>query len=96
MHRSTVATIPDEISFALKTTPTSFIAWSSNPAPPPSYLAALNNNTLWASFLPSIDSPIATIPEPSSAVLASIGAVVALLAYGWSRHRREQRRQASA
>jgi hypothetical protein len=47
----------------------------------------------WNSRLPSLDSPIATaatVPEPSSAVLASIGAVVASLAYGWSRHRRLQ------
>jgi hypothetical protein len=36
------------------------------------------------------------IPEPSSAVLATIGAVVAVLAYGRSRHRRAQRRQAAA
>jgi hypothetical protein len=51
---------------------------------------------LWSSFLPTTDSPIATIPEPSSAVLASIGAVAAFLAYGWFRHRRAQRRQAAA
>jgi hypothetical protein len=38
---------------------------------------------------------ISSVPEPSSAVLAAIGAV-AILAYGWSRHRREQRRQAAA
>ena len=36
-----------------------------------------------------------TVPEPSSAVLAVIGAV-AFVAYGLVRHRREQRRQADA
>jgi hypothetical protein len=36
------------------------------------------------------------VPEPSSVVLASIGAVGAFLAYGWSRHRRQQRRMAAA
>jgi hypothetical protein len=35
------------------------------------------------------------VPEPSTAVLASIGAV-GCLAYGWSRHRRDKRRQAAA
>jgi hypothetical protein len=60
------------------------------------YGANLVANVLWSSNnLPST-TPIATVPEPSSAVLASIGAVVAFLAYGWSRHRRAQRRQAAA
>ncbi len=36
-----------------------------------------------------------TVPEPSTAVLAMIGAVSGL-AYGWSRHSRGQRRQVSA
>jgi hypothetical protein len=57
---------------------------------------SLNPTNLWQSNLPSTTSPIATaVPEPTSAVLASIGAVVAVLAYGWSRHRRAQRRQAT-
>jgi hypothetical protein len=34
------------------------------------------------------------VPEPSTAVVAAFGAV-ALLPYSWSRHRREQRRQAA-
>jgi hypothetical protein len=53
----------------------------------------------WGSRLPSLDSPIATaatVPEPSSAVIASIGAVVAVLAYGWSRHRRLQQHRLEA
>ena len=35
------------------------------------------------------------VPEPSTAIVAAFGAV-AFLAYGWSRHRRAQRRQAAA
>jgi hypothetical protein len=37
----------------------------------------------------------AAVPEPSTAVVSMFGAV-AFIAYGWSRHRREQRRQAAA
>jgi hypothetical protein len=37
----------------------------------------------------------AAVPEPSTALVAVVGAV-AFLAYGWSRHRREHRRQAAA
>jgi hypothetical protein len=37
----------------------------------------------------------AVVHEPSTAILAVSGAA-AFLAYGWSRHRREQRRQAAA
>jgi hypothetical protein len=59
------------------------------------YQANIPNNLLWFGDLPT-GSPIATVPEPSSAVLASIVAVAAFLAYGWSRHRRAQRRQAAA
>jgi hypothetical protein len=36
----------------------------------------------------------AAVPEPSTAIVACFGAV-AFMAYGWSRHRREQRRQAA-
>jgi hypothetical protein len=36
-----------------------------------------------------------SVPEPSTAVVAAFGGV-AFIAYGWSRHRREQRRQAAA
>jgi hypothetical protein len=61
-----------------------------------SYVGVLLDHAVWNSTLPSVSSPIASVPEPSSAVLASIGAIAALLAYGWSRHRREQRRQAAA
>jgi hypothetical protein len=38
---------------------------------------------------------VAAVPEASTATVAVFGAV-ACLAYGWSRHRREQRRQAAA
>jgi hypothetical protein len=39
--------------------------------------------------------PAAVVPEPSTAIGAVVAAV-AFLAYGWSRHRRHQRRQAAA
>jgi hypothetical protein len=39
--------------------------------------------------------PAAAVPEPSTALVAVFGAV-AFIAYGWSRHRRAQRRQAAA
>jgi hypothetical protein len=42
-----------------------------------------------------LDSPSTAVPEPSTAVVATFGAV-ALGAYGWSRHRRAQRRPAAA
>jgi hypothetical protein len=41
------------------------------------------------------DFPQTAVPEPSTAVVAVFGAT-AFIAYGWSRHRREQRRQAAA
>ncbi len=56
------------------------------------YKARSDDTDLWVSGIIDTASPIATVPEPSSAVLASIGAVVAFLAYGWSRHRRVQHR----
>jgi hypothetical protein len=36
-----------------------------------------------------------TVPEPSTAIVSAISAV-AFIAYGWSRHRQAQRRQAAA
>jgi hypothetical protein len=36
-----------------------------------------------------------SVPEPPSHVLAGVG-IISGLAYGWSRHRRQQRRQAAA
>jgi hypothetical protein len=36
-----------------------------------------------------------SVPEPSTAIAGGFGAI-AFIAYGWSRHRREQRRQAAA
>ena len=77
---------------------TGLIAWLNLTTPTILYTASLEAFpivTLWANYLPTIDSPIATtaiVPEPSSAVLASIGAVVAFLAYGWSRQRRVHHR----
>src|SRR5262249_32172387 len=65
---------------------------------------ALKNNTFsWIKLQPSmggtdpwvIASTAATVPEPSTAVVAVLGAVT-FLACGWSRHHRAQRRQAAA
>jgi hypothetical protein len=39
--------------------------------------------------------PAAAVPEPSTAIVAVFGAV-GFVTYGWSRHRRHQRRQISA
>ena len=38
---------------------------------------------------------VSSVPEPSTAIVAALGAV-AFIACGWSRHRRDQRRQAAA
>jgi hypothetical protein len=48
-----------------------------------------------AHFSVTLVNQAATVPEPSTALVAALGAV-AFLAYGWSRHRRAQRRQAAA
>jgi hypothetical protein len=86
-----VGSLTDWVQFSDDST--NFIEWLNNPPPPGSFFAGfLNSTVIWTNSLPTLDSPIATVPEPSSAVLASIGAVVAFLAYGWSRHRREQHR----
>jgi hypothetical protein len=89
-----VATIPDSVAF-IKSGLSGEIIWTNrNPQPiPPTYAASSAPTLLWSAQLPTIGSPVATVPEPSSAVLASIGAVVAFLAYGWSRHRRVQHRR---
>jgi hypothetical protein len=42
-----------------------------------------------------VSGSLSAVPEPSTAIVAAFGAV-AFMAYGWSRHRREQRRQAAA
>jgi hypothetical protein len=49
-------------------------------------------------FGPNFDAvaaAVSAVPEPSTAIVAALGAV-AFIAYGWSRHRRERRRQAVA
>jgi hypothetical protein len=89
-----VATLSDKISF--QSLSGAGISWDHAALQSVNYQAQLQLAVLWSANLPSTDSPIATVPEPSSAVLASIGAVAAFLAYGWSRHRRAQRRQAAA
>ena len=69
----------------------------------PNYAGVVNSATLWNTTNPSMGGTdpwvIATaataVPEPSTAIAAGFGAV-AFLAYGWYRHRREQRRQGAA
>jgi hypothetical protein len=63
------------------------------------YGAGEPHKTLWSTGAWDAASPVASrltleVPEPSSAILAAIGAV-AFIAYGWSR-RRAQRRQGAA
>jgi hypothetical protein len=96
----TAATFPfDDIIFRNEATITG-IEWNIITSPSTTqYNGVVNETFIWNTPLPTPDSPIATVatvPEPSSAVLASIGAVAAFLAYGRSRHRRAQRRQAAA
>jgi hypothetical protein len=56
----------------------------------------LNDRTFFSgSGYWTVALPSAAVPEPSTAIMAAFGAV-AFLAYGWSRHRRAQRRQAAA
>jgi PEP-CTERM motif len=43
----------------------------------------------------TVDIGTAAVPEPSTAIVALFGSV-AFIGYGWSRHRRAQRRQAAA
>jgi hypothetical protein len=97
----TVATGMDEIAITDGTSAVN-LTWRNLPATI-SYLGIKGTSTgdqeLWFGDLPTLQSPVATVsavPEPSSAALASIGAVVAFLAYGWSRHRRAQRRLEAA
>ena len=81
------------------------IDWHRSPSAVPSvntdfYGGSILQAETWFTSNPSMGGTnpwlIASVPEPSTALLASIGAVVGFLAYGWSRHRRAQRRQAAA
>lgn len=85
-----------------------FVIWSFLPAPPPTngfYGGGIDANagTLSVVATSGIASPYtiataqtaAAVPEPSTAIGAVFGAV-AFIAYGWSRHRREQRQQGPA
>ena len=94
----TVATPFDTVEFVSVSLPEIDLSWTGLPTGPTIYMAIdhSTNTALWNSSLFIDNSFIATVPEPSSAVLASIGAVAAFLAYRWSRHRRAQRRQATA
>jgi len=80
-----------------------FVNWTFPSTPPTTeggYAAGLNGT---AAVSASITSPYtigtaqtsSAVPEPSTAIGAVFGAV-AFIAYGWSRHRREQRQQGAA
>jgi hypothetical protein len=84
---TTAITVADEITFS--TSSGTGIDWF-NTIGAIVYQGALNNTLIWDSDLPSLDSPIATIPEPSTAIVAVFGAAT-FAAYGWSRRRRDQR-----
>jgi len=83
------------INFTQTVAPLASVRWV-NEGTIISYVASTSEGQLWDSNLPSPSPVAAAVPEPPSAVLASIGAVAAFLAYGWSRHRRAKRRQAAA
>jgi hypothetical protein len=80
------------------------IRWNRNTGQNPFYDGILSSTRLWSTANPSMGMTdpwvIATagataVPEPSTAIAAAFGAV-AFLAYGWSRYRRDHRRQAAA
>jgi len=83
------------------------IAYQRGPQVPggtPYYHAFELDQLLWLTFNPTLGGPdpwilavasASVVPEPSSLWMAGIATSVGL-AYGWSRHRRDQRRQGSA
>jgi hypothetical protein len=86
-----------------------FILWDRPvPVPPGLYQAVQNNHVpfslLWNEVTQTLGghdpwviavAQGGAVPEPASLCMAGI-AITAGLAYGWSRHRREQRRKAAA
>jgi hypothetical protein len=90
----TVPGIADTFGFSQPSS-SSNIVWTFSTPSSMIYKSNINGAEAWSSSSLPPTAPIATVPEPSSAVLASTGAVAAFLAYGWSRHRRA-RRQAAA
>jgi hypothetical protein len=78
---------------------TSYIGSSINGSKVASIVASstIQNATLRGTFENGTISlpPVTVVPEPSTLGSGALAAV-AFLAYGWSRHRREQRRQAAA
>jgi hypothetical protein len=71
------------------------LQWSNSNSTIPEYYASANSTFLWAVSPPTGYGPgswaVATVPEPSSFILAGFGTVIGL-AYGWCRHDRAQRR----
>jgi hypothetical protein len=96
-----VSTNQDAIAFYQPTSTTiQFLQWFNFGDKGISTLATGNTKTYWDSpWAPTTaiasDATTSVVPEPSTAIVAVFGAV-ALSAYGWSRHRRAQRRQATA
>ncbi len=92
----TVATVPDVLFFQ-ETAQITGIAWA-NIADTIGYAGTTPTQQLWSTTLSPATLPIAIagVPEPSSAVLALTGAVAAILTFGRSRQRGEQRRHAAA
>jgi hypothetical protein len=90
----TVATVPDVLAFQ-ETAQNTSIAWA-NIADSIGYAGSTPTQLLWSATLSPATLTIASVPEPSSVVLALTGAVAAILTYGGSRHRRKQRQHAAA
>jgi hypothetical protein len=92
-----VASLHDAISFQTTTTPTNTLIWANLNTGAGEYSSEINSNIAWllvGPFEPS--NPVAqTVPEPSSAVLALIGAGT-VVACGLVRQCRAKRRQTAA
>jgi hypothetical protein len=93
----TVGTFPDAVDFRSNNS-VFFMEWEHDfGADSSNFSGTQNGLSLWAGGLPTADSPVATasaVPEPSSALIAGIGAG-ALIACVLVRKRREQRRPAA-
>jgi hypothetical protein len=95
----TVATQNDLIWLTTASESTYYFWESASPSPGVGYGGRINNTMLWAVGISSVDTPVATstvpVPEPSSAVLAVLGAGI-LITSGLARQRWAKRPQAAA
>jgi hypothetical protein len=93
----TVGTFPEDVDFR-SNDDVFFMQWEhAFGADQSNFSGTQNGVSLWFGVLPTADSPVATasaVPEPSSALIAGIGAGV-VIACGLVRKRREQRRPAA-